>query len=223
MKPESELRALAAEIEWPQTPALRPELGPRRGLTWARRRLAAAVTVGAAVALAAVFAVPQSRGALLRFLGLEAVHVELVAHLPASEERSLSAGLGSPVTYAAARDLLGRPPLEPRLTPTPKLRARYGIVSTLFLHEGRPVLLGEIGGNEPVLKKIALTASVQSVKVGGDPGIWIAGDGHVVVFPHAAARLAGHVLVWQHGSLTLRLEGAHLRLRDALALAAQLG
>jgi hypothetical protein len=27
------------------------------------------------------------------------------------------------------------------------------------------------------------------------------------------------VLVWQHRSLTLRLEGAHLTLRDALALA----
>jgi hypothetical protein len=56
------------------------------------------------------------------------------------------------------------------------------------------------------------------MRVGNDPALWIAGDRHVVVFPHAAARLAGHVLVWQRGSLTLRLEGAHLTLRDALKL-----
>jgi hypothetical protein len=45
----------------------------------------------------------------------------------------------------------------------------------------------------------------------------------VVVFPHAAPRLAGHVLVWQHGNLTVRLEGAHLKLGDALTLASGLG
>jgi hypothetical protein len=218
MSLESELRALAAEIEWPQTPAAQPELAPRRRLTWRGRPLALAAAI-VAVALGAVFAVPQSRGAVLRFFGLGAVHVELVAHLPAAEERPLSAGLGPTISLAAARDLLGPPPLEPRSTPAPTLHAEDGIVSLLFLHEGHPVLLSEISSRIPALKKIILTSTgVRKLKVGNDPAVWLA-DRHVVVFPHAAPRLAGHVLVWQHGALTLRLEGAQLTLRDALTLA----
>lgn len=219
MELESELRALAAEIVWPQTPTLRPELAPRRRLGWRDRRFALGVAVAvAAAALATAFAVPQSRGAILRFFGLGAVHVEFVAHLPAAQERPLSAGLGPTISAAAARDLLGRPPLLPRSAAS--LHSKDGIVSLLFLHQGKPVLLSEISSRGRVLKKVALTSTnVRWLQVGLDPAVWIAGDRHVVVFPPAAPRLAGHVLVWEHGNLTLRLEGAHLTLRDALTLA----
>lgn len=221
MELDSELRALAAEIAWPETPALRPELEPHRRLAAHRRPVAVAAAV-VAVAVAAVFAVPQSRGAILRFLGLGAVRVEFVEHLPAARERPLAVGLGSPTSAAVARNLLGRQPLEPPPATAPTLHARDGIVSSLFLHDDDPVLLSELGGRLPVLQKIAVTSeSVRRVKVGDDPGIWIPG-GHVVVFPQAAPRLAGNVLVWQHGNLTLRLEGAHLTLSDALALASKI-
>jgi hypothetical protein len=223
MELESELRALAAEIEWPQIPALRPELTPHRRLMQRRRPFALVVAV-VAVALAAAFAVPQSRGAILRFLGLGAVHVEFVERLPPAQERPLGTGLGPTVSIAFARDLLGRPPLLPPLTPAPALHAQDGIVSLLFLHQGDPVLLSEISSQTHLLKKIAVTStSFRWVRVGVDPAIWIAGDEHVVQFPHAAPRLAGHVLVWLHGNLTLRLEGAHLTLRDALTLAQSIG
>jgi hypothetical protein len=221
MELESELRSLAAEIEWPRTPALRPELTPRRRLMWRGRPLALALAVTVvALALAALFAVPQSRGAILRFFGLGAVHIEFVERLPAAQEQPLSARLGPAISIADARDLLGRPPLQPPFPPPPTLHARDGIVSVLFLHEGEPVLLSEIGSGGRLLKKIAgSNTSVQWQRVGDDAAIWMAGDRHVVVFPHAAPQLAGHVLVWQDGNLTLRLEGAHLTLRDALALA----
>lgn len=221
MELESELSVLATEIEWPQTPALRPELAPRRPLMRRSRPLALALAVAVvAAALAAAFAVPQSRGAILRFLGLGAVHVEFVERLPAAQERALTTGLGSTISLAGARDLLGRPPLLPPLAPTPAFHAQDGILSLLFLHQGNPVLLSEISSRSRLLKKIALTrTSVRWVRVGIDPAIWIAGDRHVVLFPRAAPRLAGHVLVWQHGNLTLRLEGADLTLRDALTLA----
>lgn len=223
MELESDLRALAAEIEWPQTPALRAELAPRRRLLGGDRRLVPVVAAAlVAVALAAAFAVPQSRGTILRFLGLGAVHVEFVERLPAAQERPLAAGLGPTISAAVARDLLGRPPLLPPVAHA--LHAQGGIVSLLFLHDGDQVLLSEIGNHgSSLLKKIALTStSVRWQSVGNDPALWIAGDRHVVVFPHAAPRLAGNVLVWQHGNLTLRLEGAHLSLRDALALAADI-
>ncbi len=223
MELESELRALATEIEWPQTPTLRPELTPRRRLTWRSRPFALAVAV-VAVALAAAFAVPQSRGAILRFFGLGAVHVEFVERLPPDQARPLSIGLGSTVSIAVAQNLLGRPPLLPPLAPAPALHAQDGIVSLLFLHQGSPVLLSEISSRSSLVKKIALTSTnVRWVRVGSDPAIWIAGDKHVVLFPRAAPRLAGHVLVWLHGSLTLRLEGAHLTLHSALTLAEKIG
>jgi hypothetical protein len=220
MELESELRGLAAEIEWPQTPTLRPELTPRRRFVERRRLVAVALAV-AAVALAAAFAVPQSRGAILRFFGLGAVHVEFVDRLPAAQERPLTAALGPTVSLGKARDLLGSPPLQPPLSPAPPLHARAGLVSLVFLRRGEPVLLSEIGSSGTnLLKKIALTStSFQWQKVGDDPAIWITGDKHVVVFPHAVPRLAGNVLVWQRGNLTLRLESAHLTLREALRLA----
>jgi len=86
------------------------------------------------------------------------------------------------------------------------------------------VLLSELARRGiPTLKKVALASTnVRWVSVGNDPAILMAGGRHVVVFPHAAARLAGHVLIWQDGDLTLRLESAELTLRDALALAARI-
>jgi len=223
MELECELRALAAEIEWPATPALRPELAPRRHATWRARPIALALAI-VAVAVAAAFAVPQSRGAILRIIGLGAVHVEFVDHLPSAQERPLSANLGSPISAAVARSMLGRAPLQPRLSPAPTFHATEGVVSLLFLHEGHPVLLSELARRgSPTLKKVALASTnVRWVRVGNDPAIWMAGARHVVVFPHAAARLAGHVLIWQDGDLTLRLESAELTLRDALALAARI-
>src|SRR5262249_6618154 len=110
MELESELRALAAEIEWPTTPTQRPELAPRTRLIRRHRRLALGLAVAAA-ALAAAFAAPQSRGAILRFLGFGAVHVEFVERLPEAQDRPLTAGLGPRISNAVARDLLGRPPL----------------------------------------------------------------------------------------------------------------
>jgi hypothetical protein len=220
MELESELRALAAEIEWPQTPVLRPELAARGRFARRDRPFVPAVAIAlVAAALAAAFAVPQSRGAILRFLGLGAVHVEFVERLPAAQERPLVSRLGPTISMAVARDLLRRPPLLPPLMPPPPLHAEGGIVSLLFLHKGDPVLLSETDSGG-LLKKIALTSTgVRSLHVGSDRAIWITGDRHVVVFPRAAPRLAGDVLVWQHGNLTLRLEGANLSLHDALAIA----
>jgi hypothetical protein len=220
MELESDLRALAAEIEWPQTPALRPALVSGRRRLWRDRRFALTVAFAVA-ALAAAFAVPQSRGAILRFFGVGAVRLEFVDRLPPAQEHPLSAELGPTVSGDVARDLLGRPPLLPPVAAP--FHAQGGIVSLVFLHDGNPLLLSEIGSDANLLKKIAVTnASVRWLRVGRDPALWIA-DGHIVVFPRAAPRLAGRVLVWQHGRLTLRLEGAQLTLRDALTLAGRIG
>src|SRR5581483_8028348 len=97
---ERELRALAGEIAWPQTPPLQPTLAPRgRDL---RRPLIAAVALALA-ALAAAFAVPQSRAAILRFLHLGGATIEFVSTLPRAQEAPLSSNLGPTVSVPDAR------------------------------------------------------------------------------------------------------------------------
>jgi len=214
---ERELRGLA--IAWPKTPDLRPELGPR---VRSRRPLLAAIAVAlVVVALAAALAVPQSRGAILRFLHLGGVTVEIVDTLPSAQERPLAAGLGPVVTAADARRRLGATPLVPPLDPPPPLHVADGVVSAVFADRGRPVLLSELGGDDPVIvKKLLQGGQIRFVRVGGAPGYWITGTGHVVTLPPSPSpRLAGNVLLWQTGGLTLRLEGRGLTLARALELA----
>ena len=214
---ERELRGLA--VAWPETPELRLELGAR---VRSRRPLLVAVAVALVVAaLAAAFAVPQSRGAILRFLHLGGVTVEVVDTLPSAQERPLAAGLGPVVTAADARRHLGAAPLLPPLDPPPPLHYADGVVSAVFTDRGSPVLLNELAGDDPVIvKKLLQNGQIRFVRVGGVPGYWITGTGHVVTLPPSASpRLAGNVLLWQTGGLTLRLEGRELTLARALQLA----
>jgi hypothetical protein len=232
---ERELRALAAEIEWPATPItvlpLTPVVATPRHASWLRhaswprhaswRRHAILALAAATLAVAAAFAVPQSRGAILRFLRLGAVTVRFVDRLPAAQERPLSAGLGPPVSAAEARAALGAPLLLPRLAAPPPLHVRDGVVSLLFLERGEPVLLSELRGSDPVLLKKAVAggSSVEGVRIGTESGLWLSGAPHVYLFPGAPPRLAGNVLLWQRGTLTLRLEGRNLTRTAALELA----
>jgi hypothetical protein len=207
---ERDLRAL--RVDWPEAPdfASRLELGPRR-----RRLLVPALAAAAIVAVAAVFAVPQSRSAILRFFHLRGVTVERVGTLPKADERPLAAGLGREIDDATARSTLGGP-FRPAAHGT--LYEREGIVSTLLRG---PILLSEFGAPE-FLKKFA-TSNVEWVQVAPDvQGLWIAGAPHVVFFPGASPRLAGNVLVFATSTRTYRLEGKGLTKEDALAEAREI-
>lgn len=206
---ERDLRAL--RLDWPETPDVASglELRPRR------RLLVPALAFAAILAVAAAFAVPQSRSAILRFFHLRGVTVERVGTLPRAEERPLAAGLGSTIDDARAKIVLGGPFL-PAAHGT--LYERDGIVSTLL---PGPVLLSEFGAPE-YLKKF-VTSNVEWVKVAPNVhGLWIAGEPHVVFFPGASPRLAGNVLVFATGTRTFRLEGHDLARDDALAKAREI-
>ena len=218
---EHELRALAGELAWPPTPPLRSALAPRgRDL---RRPLIVAVALAVA-AVAAAFAVPQSRAAILGFLHLGGATIQFVGTLPPAEEGPLSSNLGPTVSDPDARTLLDGHLLLPRLAPQPPLHAQGQIVSLLFLNRRHDVLLSEANtGSAVFLKKLASSATnATAVQVGKDPGVWLSGAPHVVFFPGAPARLAGNVLIWQHGPLTLRLEGHNLTEADAIDVARSL-
>jgi hypothetical protein len=209
---EHDLRSLGSTVAWPPTPdvASRLELRARPR----RRALVAAVAL-VVVALAAAFAVPQSRSAILRFFHLRGVTVERVDTLPPAQEVPLAAGLGRVVDDEEARQVLGGPflPLEHGT-----LYDQNGFVSTLL--EG-PLLLSEFG-SPGMLKKFA-TSKVEWVEVvPGVQGLWISGPPHVVFFPEASPRLAGNVLVWATDRRTFRLEGRGLKRDAALRLAREI-
>src|SRR5262245_17982456 len=102
---ERALSSLAAEIDWPPTPELVLDFESAAALSrprGRRRRIAVVVALAAALPGAPAFAVPGSRSAILRFFPLGGVTVERVSTLPAAEEWSLAADLGTPVTREQA-------------------------------------------------------------------------------------------------------------------------
>ncbi len=220
---ERSLAALAAEIDWPPTPELRLRLEPR-----ARRRPLPLLAVALAllvIALGIAFAVPQARSAILRFFHLGGVTVERVERLPPAREQPLAATLGRPATAAEIERDLGFAMLLPPTHGHPRLYEGQGSASVV-LAAPEPVLLSEFnfGAGAGILKKFASgETKVEWVQVSErDPGLWIAGRRHVVIGPNAPPRLAGNVLIWQHGNVTLRLEGRKLTKEHALQLARQI-
>jgi hypothetical protein len=212
MNLESELRAL--EIAWPETPVF--------ALQRRRRRWPFAVALAAA-ALAAALAVPQSRGAILRFFHLGAARIELVETLPPADRRPLAEGLGRPIPLDAARTLVPGLRLPP-VTPVPAVYYEGGeIVAFIFRSDGRPVLLNEIrSSDEGYMKKLASFGThVEPVQL-YDAGLWISGREHVVSWPNRSPRLAGNVLIWRDDGTTFRLEGPGLTRDRAIRLAQSL-
>src|SRR5258708_2801496 len=95
---ERALRVL--EIDWPPTPEISLGLA-------ARRRAPMVVAAALVPAVAAAFAVPQSRSAILRLFHLGGVTVVRVETLPPAAERPLAAGLGTQVSDGQAERTLG--------------------------------------------------------------------------------------------------------------------
>jgi hypothetical protein len=211
---ELELRAL--DVEWPETPAFRFE--PRRS-----RRGWLAVAIAAVVAIGAAFAVPQSRGAILRFFHLGAERIEFVDTLPPARQRALDAGLGVPTTLADARRIVPGLLLPPTGR-APALHASGEVVSAVFLHRGRPVLLSAVSSEEAFIKKIAAGATnAHWIELRPDVwAVWLSGAPHVFLFPREPARLAGNTLVWNERGTTYRLEAPGLDEKAAVELARSL-
>ena len=212
---ERELRAV--RVEWPATPAFVLELGRRR------RRWPFVVAIALA-AIAVAFAVPQSRASILHFFDIGRVHVRVVDTLPPAQERPLSAGLGARVSLREARrDIPGL--LLPATETAPALYLAQGnVLSLVFEHNGRPVLLSELlGGGGVYLKKLAAGSThIEGVRVGGAQGLWLSGSPHVFFTPQRSPRLAGNVLLWESDSTTYRLEGRKLGKPEAIAIAESL-
>src|SRR3569833_3415694 len=168
---EHELRLLAADVEWPATPSFELRFRRRRPLLVGAR--------AAALAVAAAFAVSQSRGAVLRFFHLVGGSGERVDTLPPA---STGMSLGTPVDAAGAETLLGRPFA---IAGVPLYRAGRGVSALL---DGR-VLLSELktGDDVAIFKKFyGAGTSLRGISLAPEtPALWLQGRPHVVVIPPA--------------------------------------
>ena len=206
---ELELRDLAAHLDVPPTPPLFGTVLARVTRRRRRRRFLAVAVACAVAALAVALAVPGSRASLLRFFHVRGAGVTLVDRLPPLTPRR---PLGQPIALdqAAFRLLLPR---------GHRPETVYAGDGGYWLRYPRLLLFEfESGGGAEILKKATVgTADVEYVQVRGEPGVWI-GTRHALYLPGGPPVAAGHTLLWQHGPLTLRLEGA-VAVEGALAVA----
>jgi hypothetical protein len=237
---EHELRALAAEV-FPETPdiaavvaeRLRDAASPRRR-QW-RTALVVAIAV-VVVALAAAFAVPDARSTILRWLGIEGVRVEFVERLPEVGE-SEPLAIGVPVTLAEAQRRVPFHIVVPSsdVGPPDAVYVGHFTVDEVTLLYGSPrrvrLLLTEVAGRLEARfasKFVQAPAQLRRLVVNGKPALWIEGALHEFLFVapdgqpvSSPLHLNKNTLLWQRGSLFLRLEG-DLTLAQALRVARSL-
>jgi len=174
---------------------------------------------------------PSARQAVAGWLGLRGVKIEVTPSLsPVPLGRNLI--LGPPVSLQEAQTAV---PFRILLPSAPGLGTPDEVDLTKSFATGRVSLLYRARPGLPVatqtgvaliltefqakpdryfIEKKLLPAgtNLESVRVDGEPGFWIEGV-HELYYVDAegnpirdTARLSGNVLLWQHGSVTLRIE-----------------
>ena len=238
---ERNLRALGAEMAFPQTPDIaataRRRLearAPRRPLSGRRRTLVVALAL-LVLAFATALAVPPARTAMLRLFALEGATVRLVDDLPRVRAYA-DVDYGERTSLGEARRRVGHGVLAPKRLGAPDAvyvaTTRPGEPVTLrYGSEEAPRLLVTQFSGEPLIEKVGTAGKtqVEPVLVRGERGLWIHGRRHVVFFRDESgavaadeARVAGNTLLWVRGALTLRIEGRLTKAR-ALAIARSFG
>lgn len=231
---EQQLLALGDALAVPRAPDLVPAVIarlPARPDT--RRRRAGrllALALAATLLLAGVaLAVPASRNAILRALGLRGVAIERVGRLPSLPSGTVKRlRLGTPIPLSRGRHAASFTALLPAAPANAYVAHDIpgGRISVLV----GSVLIIEFRGNGTafLLKMVGPGTTVRNVRVGADPGVYLSGAPHVVLFRTSNdnvgvdyVRLAGGVLIWQHGAVTLRMEGIRT-LAQAVSLARSL-
>jgi hypothetical protein len=241
--PELELALveLGQGLEFPPTPdlsarvrariAAEREPTPRFAAFPARRTLVIALAV-LAVSVGALMAVPGTRAAILEFFGLRGVTIERVDRLPAVPKNT-DLDLGTQVNLERARELAGFDVVVPEALGDPdevyfSAFPSGGMVSFVYGSSDEPrALLTQFRAtvDEVVFKKVAADTHIETVSVDGQPGFYLSGSPHFFAYlddefqvREETVRLAGNVLLWERGPLTLRLE-SELTRPEALAIA----
>ena len=221
---ELALRQLGGLVEFPPEPDLagsvRRRLGEAPSRRWAPRRIALVALAVLVVAVGAAMVVPSARTAVLEWLGIKGVKVTRVETLPKVSLLN-DVGLGERVSLPEARrraPWLVEPHLD-SLDPPDQIyyspSVPLGQVSFLWGSKTEvQLLMTQAQGEAFAEKMLGPGTDVEPANVDARAGIWFTGDPHVFLFRdrrgdirEETARLARNTLLWQHGELTVRLEG----------------
>ena len=209
---EGELRGLAPFVELPPERDLAPSVRARLGAQRPRpgRLVLALALIVAAIAVA--FAVPPARSAILRWLGLGNASVEFVDTLPTVPTRR-PLDIGPRTSLATARESVPYRVLTSKLLGTPKeVHIRGDQVG--FVYDAHKLIVTQSQGTF-FSKQVGPETHVQQFELNGQPALWISGAKHFFGYVAHDGQssqpvelfLVGKALIWEHGSLTLRLEG----------------
>ena len=224
---ELRLNALRDEIAWPETPVLEPTFERRPARRWPVRQLALGFAILLAV-LAGVLALsPGARSAFLEIFHIRGATVEQVETLPDVQAQRID--FGESVSREEAERRSGFRVLDLGSEPDETFIRPDGLVSVVYGDPSRPrLVLSQARGAiyEGFIKKTGGRGTiVRQVSIDGEPGLFVTGDEHFVMFRdlNGAIRdeltyLAGTVLLWNRGPMLLRLEG-DMTLGEAVALA----
>ena len=230
---EQRLMALSAALEVPPAPDLLPtvmaRLPARPRHRRPTRRVLAIVVAGMLLLAGGAMAVPPTRDAILRVLGLRGVRIERVPRLPSPPGGVVGRlGLGQRIPLARARHAASFTALIPAGSAVAYLDhdVAGGRVSLLI---GRVLVIEFRGTSMPfVLKFIGPGTTAKFARINGSRGVYLSGAPHEVLFQEEngqiqtdRVRLAGNVLLWQQGPVTLRIEGTRT-LGQALTIARSL-
>jgi hypothetical protein len=224
--------------------------GPRRRqpLAW---RVAFAAVAAVVVTAGALLAVPATRDAIAGFFHLKGLIIQRVPTNPTPRPSPgpISIGdrlnLGQPVTLAQAQAASHYQIAVPRALGTPDAVYLVGPadaqgVALVYLpgpglpqaaETGVGALVIEFPGQvqrDFFAKMLGPDASLENVRVNGNAGYWISGKPHGFFFIDAHGntqedtfRLAGNTLIWNQGTLVIRIESG-LSKAQALQLAASM-
>jgi hypothetical protein len=151
------------------------------------------------------------------------VKVSLVDKLPTVPKQQGGLYLGEATTLEQARTLAEHAVVLPRtggLDEPDEVwidRTRPGDpVAFVYGSSEKPrLLLTEFRGRPLIEKKLAQPdTQIEQLTIDGAPALWLSGAPHLFFYLDEAGRpvsetirLAGNTLLWEHGQITLRLEG----------------
>jgi len=227
---ELRLAALRGEVDYPPTPdlatAVERSLGTQAVRPSRLRPLALAFALLLVVAAGVLAFSPGARSAFLELFRLEGATVARVESLP--EVELVDFDLGERVGREEAERRVGFELVD--LGEPDAIHVRAGRVASLVYGAAeRPrLVLSQFRGAvwDGFHKKAAGTGTrIESVIVDGQPGLFVSGEEHYVMFVDGDGNvtdertaLAGNTLLWNRGPLLLRLE-ADVSRGEALELA----
>jgi hypothetical protein len=194
---------------------------------------------------AALAVEPGLRHTVLDWLGLRSVRIERTPKVPTLRPGSAGRDLGLG-RLTSLRDALDRVSFQALVPDRPADEVYLansppgGQIS--FVYRPRPglppapgtatgLLITEFHGSQPrafINKSLGPGTRISFVRVGADPGVWIAGRPHAFAYLDARGqarletlRLAGNTLLWNHDGVLVRLEAAvsqHMALKIAASM-----